>query len=1167
MGLAVMAGVCSGWAVSVVTEGARSIPIVHTTDVVVVGGSSGAASAAIAAASSGARVFLLAPRPYLGDDLCETRRLWLEEGEVPGTPLAKRMFAIETASSRPGLAEGNGRPEPGALAFTYEASLPSDARHRDTKTPSLLSDKFWGRPENQSVQYNGDVTLTARVSGPGLVREAAVVLYRRAGDFDVDSVVFESSADGKAWAPAGTVKSEDLSGEVVTARAPVTGAAREVRMMIRRREGSDRLLVGEVLLSGTNSAAAAPAAPVADYARWVRPMQVKRVLDEAMLEAKADFLFSCFPSEILRDASGAPCGIVMANRAGRQAILAKVIIDATPRAVVARMAGASFAPYPGDGAVFTRVVTGAAPAEGPGLKVRRLEFSVRTAGGRYAPPSSLGAVFECAVTVPMRGTGFSDFAEADQSTRDRLWHPAQLEVAEALFQTPPDPVRSVRAFSGAWSQAGESGLDAFRPAGLARVYVLGGCGEVTREAAGKLLRPLALMDLGARIGQAAAREAAGLPQPKAAGVTLGPVVAAPAGETPFSGKVRELLSGVRPTQRGLATLKSPDRALPVLGRYDVVVVGGGTGGAPAGIGASRGGAKTLLLEYLYGLGGVGTQGRIITYYHGYRGGFTAMVDAGVKELGASNYVAGKSEWWRQANRKAGTEIWLGVIGCGALVEDGVVRGVVVVTPFGRGVVLAKTVIDSTGNADIAAAAGAAWDYTGAEDVGVQGAGLPPLDLGDHYTNTDWTFADDTDVVDFWQHHILARQKFRSAYDLGQLVDTRERRRVIGDVVVTPMDIILGRTWPDTINQAMSNFDTHGFTVHSIFFAMPPDRKSMTVFVPMRALTPKGLDGIVVTGLGASAHRDAMPVIRMQPDVQNQGYACGRAAAMAAASASSVRQIDFKALQKHLVELEALPVHCLTDSDSMPLSKAQIEAAVAGLAKPEPGLAAEVDSAVRNRQALAQVMAQPADALAALEKTLAGGAPADRIACAVVLGLMGRPSAAPLLSEAVRRAPVFDKGWNYTGMGQFGRSASELDACLIALGRTRDSGGVDAVLEKLRLLDSAVEFSHHRACAMALESMADPRAAAPLAALLGKPGMSGHAFTSLEKARAGTGAGATETRPRNESLRELVLARALFRCGDSGGLGRRILLEYASDLRGHYASHARAVLEEKSSNTP
>jgi hypothetical protein len=43
------------------------------------------------------------------------------------------------------------------------------------------------------------------------------------------------------------------------------------------------------------------------------------------------------------------------------------------------------------------------------------------------------------------------------------------------------------------------------------------------------------------------------------------------------------------------------------------------------------------------------------------------------------------------------------------------------------------------------------------------------------------------------------------------------------------------------------------------------------------------------------------------------------------------------------------------------------------------------------------------------------------------------------------------------------------------------------------------------------------------------------------------------------LREIVLARALYRCGDHQGLGRKILEEYRHDLRGLFARHASAVL--------
>ena len=47
-----------------------------------------------------------------------------------------------------------------------------------------------------------------------------------------------------------------------------------------------------------------------------------------------------------------------------------------------------------------------------------------------------------------------------------------------------------------------------------------------------------------------------------------------------------------------------------------------------------------------------------------------------------------------------------------------------------------------------------------------------------------------------------------------------------------------------------------------------------------------------------------------------------------------------------------------------------------------------------------------------------------------------------------------------------------------------------------------------------------------------------------------------------SIRELILARAVYRCGDYEGIGEKTLKEYARDLRGHYARHAQAVLEER-----
>jgi len=56
---------------------------------------------------------------------------------------------------------------------------------------------------------------------------------------------------------------------------------------------------------------------------------------------------------------------------------------------------------------------------------------------------------------------------------------------------------------------------------------------------------------------------------------------------------------------------------------------------------------------------------------------------------------------------------------------------------------------------------------------------------------------------------------------------------------------------------------------------------------------------------------------------------------------------------------------------------------------------------------------------------------------------------------------------------------------------------------------------------------------------------------------------TDTTIRNLALSEIYLARALYRCGDYEGLGAKTLTQYSQDLHGHYARHAKAVLQKVS----
>ena len=148
------------------------------------------------------------------------------------------------------------------------------------------------------------------------------------------------------------------------------------------------------------------------------------------------------------------------------------------------------------------------------------------------------------------------------------------------------------------------------------------------------------------------------------------------------------------------------------------------------------------------------------------------------------------------------------------------------------------------------------------------------------------------------------------------------------------------------------------------------------------------------------------------------------------------------------------------------------------------------------------------------------------------------------------------------MGQYGPSMSVLDSQIIALGRTRRDMALQPILAKVGQLGPEHALSHHRAVAEALETLRDPAAAQPLAKLLQKPGMTGHACTDVQMAMRDIPPSSTDNTTRECSLRELMLARALYRCGDYEGLGRKILEQYARDLRGHYARHALAILQEK-----
>jgi flavin-dependent dehydrogenase len=835
------------------------------------------------------------------------------------------------------------------------------------------------------------------------------------------------------------------------------------------------------------------------------PAEFKKSIEAQLERAGVTFYYGTHGVEVLEDDSGAVSGVVVVDKAGRQAIAARVVIDATPVAGMARLAGAGMTPWDSGAVTVSRAVYGGA-------------------GG-----TAIGDYHVTSTEIAMEDGGWVERCRAECELRRRFpqpgarWWSASMHMIEQSVIVAETTVTDT-----VWPGAAGIPIDACRPRGMEYLYVVSGACAVSRSIAPRLVRPLALAELGERIGSVAARKALGRTGPTGLRVRVESRLDASEGM-----EVGELTDGIRP-YRSLATVPRDASALPVLADYDIVVVGGGSSGAPAAIAAARAGAKTLVIEMLGYLGGTGTNG-IGKFWKGYRHGF-AM------EFGKTAWRSTeKALWLFLALDRAGGDVWFNTFACGVLKADSTVCGVVVATPFGRAVVKADVVIDATGDGDMAIAAGAEYVYVDADDLAVQEASFMSEDeRPDGYANEfNSVLADPMDIFSFTRF-ITQTRKSRDAFDFYPLVGSRESRLIVGEHVITVMDQYLGRTYHDLIAVADSDFDNHGyFNGIGVYAGIYPNGES---YVPLRSLLPSGLEGIMAVGRCKSVTHDALPLVRMQSDVANEGYAAGYIAAQSTSSGTPIRSVDIGAVQDHLVSIGNITAEHRSHKceDAPVIDTSMIREAAADPAD------------TRNAALLLSV---PELSVPVLREVFSGN---QSLAGAKLLGLMGDTTGAGYLAHWLSRRSV-NAGIPYTFSAfvdyKKGTILTEEDEVIWALGLGGDTAGVAAMTKYLNACPADNDhFSHLRALFLSLGRIGSSAAAPALSDFLNRDGVRGHVKSSQDD-------GALSREAIAPAFIELFAAAALYRCGDLEGLGEAILNRYLDDWRGHLVRYAGAVLEQ------
>ena len=421
------------------------------------------------------------------------------------------------------------------------------------------------------------------------------------------------------------------------------------------------------------------------------------------------------------------------------------------------------------------------------------------------------------------------------------------------------------------------------------------------------------------IGSMAARRILDLPQSK------------PQGDAPFQGEV-----------------------LWVEQQTDVAVAGLGTGGALATLAAARSAKNQTVLGFdpLSFCGGIGAGGGIHWYYFGVKGGLQEELDARQREVMPLFAATGQIQGFHPDAKKCVLEAMLRESGAqllfGAMLLEversgSRVQSTLLATPGGPVRLRASAWIDSTGDGDLAARAGApvrfGRDGDGLVHAYSQSSGKASVKNEKAFMNVvnyDAGFVDPTDSEDLTRARLEGISHYvRDSYSewerptyIAPAIGLRQSRHIVTDYTLELSDLIERREFADSIGLTGCHYDNH-----AVDYEFESEESLLWVWVcrqwrgriaceiPYRILLPQGLDNVWLACRALGVSQDAHHSLRMQRDMQRIGEAAGLAAILAPQGQS--RQVPFEQLRGALEDSGALQKESATTDDTFgPDTKSQ-----------------------------------------------------------------------------------------------------------------------------------------------------------------------------------------------------------------------------------------------------